>query len=799
MKTKANKLTAVGKWIIRRTIWIVVIVAVFIMGYWIRGALNPKSVTPRENTTATTVPQENKVQWWTCSMHPQIKLPKPGLCPKCNMELIPLESSGQQEQSLRELTVSESARKLMDIQTVPVERKFVTAEIRMVGKVDYDEIRLKYITSWIPGRLDRLYVDYTGVPVKKGDHMVYLYSPELLSAQEELIQAIQAAGKVEQSESSLMRKTAQATVAAAREKLRLWGLTPEQIAEIENRSEPSDHMTIYAPAGGIVVHKNAQEGMYVQTGTRIYTIADLSVVWVRLDAYESELMWLRYGQPVEFTTESYPGEVFTGTIAFIDPILDETTRTVKIRVNVPNADMRLKPGMFVRAVVRAQVATAGRVMDIALAGKWICPMHPDVIKDSAGDCDICGMPLVRTESLGYVGVTPRQADRPLVIPASAALITGTRAVVYVELPTEEKPTFEGREIVLGPRAGDYYLVRHGLQEGERVVTKGSFKLDAELQIQAKPSMMTPEGGGGGMHMHMGGQGSKAGAKMAAGAMPVALPEDFREALEFIITASADIQKAILSEDLPLIRSAYASLQKAVEAVDAVELTGHNALWWKEYSMLLGNDGVEGNNVKGLSDARRVARQLNEHITALKSKFGLAMNRTGAMRDQAKRPAPDVHFQQQFQKVLADYLSMAQALASDDPEEALAAAKQTEKDLQAVDMKLLAGDQHVLWMKQSPPLQKKLGDLLKETQIEPIRKQFAILSEQIAAILGQFNWTELTVLYELKCPMAFNNRGAVWLQDNKDTRNPYFGTTMLNCGKVIQTFAPQAMKGGRHGS
>jgi Cu(I)/Ag(I) efflux system membrane fusion protein len=321
--------------------------------------------------------------------------------------------------------------------------------------------------------------------------MVYLYSPELLSAQAELIQAAKSAAKVREGSSELINRSIVATLEAAREKMRLLGLTAEQISEIERSGKPEDHITIYSPIGGVVIHKNAIEGMYVETGTRIYTIADLSRVWVKLDAYESDMNWVRYGQEVEFETEAYPGEVFKGVISFIDPMLDAKTRTVKLRVNVENTKGKLKPEMFVRARVRAQVAEGGRVMDEAMAGKWICPMHPDVVKETAGACDICGMDLVTTESLGYVkaGV---EKGAPLVIPASAALITGERAVVYVKVPDVEKPTYQGREVVLGPRAGNYYIVKSGLSEGEIVVTKGNFKIDSALQIQAKPSMMNPK-------------------------------------------------------------------------------------------------------------------------------------------------------------------------------------------------------------------------------------------------------------------------------------------------------------------
>lgn len=274
-------------------------------------------------------------------MHPEVIRDKPGKCPKCGMDLIPLMIESAAGLGPRQLVISEDAAKLMEIQTSVVERKFVTAEIRMVGKVDYDETRVKNITAWVAGRIDRLFVDFTGITVNKGDHMVELYSPELISAQAELL--------------------LYSTKLLAREKLRLLGLTAEQIEQIEKTGKPVDHLTIRAPIGGVVIHKNATEGMYVDTGTPIYRVADLS---------------------------------------------------------------------------------------------------------------------------------------PLVIPVSAALVTGRkldRAVVYVKKPDTEKPTYEGREIVLGPRAGDYYIVKSGLAEGEIVVTNGNFKIDSAMQIQAKPSMMSPEG------------------------------------------------------------------------------------------------------------------------------------------------------------------------------------------------------------------------------------------------------------------------------------------------------------------
>lgn len=606
---------------------------------------------------------EKAAEVWTCSMHPQIKLPKPGKCPICAMDLIPVDTGDNDEGGLRELSVSENSAKLMAIETTPVERRFVTAQVRTVGKVDYDETRVSYITAWVPGRLDRLFVDYTGVPVKKGDHMVSLYSPELLSAQEELIQSVKTVERLAKNDNMIVRETAEATANAAREKIRLWGLTPEQIAGIEQSGKPDDHMTIYAPAGGIVIHKNAQEGMYVNTGMRIYTIADLSRVWVNLDAYESDLAWLRYGQVVTFTVESYPGETFSGLISFINPILNEATRTVKVRVNVSNEDGRLKPGMFVRAVVQADIATGGRIMAAALAGKWMCPMHPEVVKDEPAACDECGMPLVRAESLGYVGEKPVDDDKPLVIPVSAAMRTGRRAIVYVELPDRDKPTFEGREVELGPRASSFYLVYGGLQEGERVVTRGNFKIDAELQIRAKPSMMTAED-------------------------------------------------------------------------DA--------------------DGGEHMQHKGME-----------------------------MQSNAMRSSVDPEFKKQLGVVVDGYLVLQTALAKDDFQSAVQAAKSGIDALSGVNMGLVAGEDHVEWMKHSGQMKTLLAGVADSKDIESARKQFSLLSEQVGVMLKRFGISSGT-LYKIWCPMAFDNRGASWLQNSAEISNPYFGEVMLRCGEIKET-------------
>ena len=426
---------------------------------------------------------------WICSMHPQVRLPENSQCPICFMDLIPATDDGE-DLGPRTIAISESAMALAEIVTHAVERRSVAREIDMVGKIAFDETRVASITSWVAGRLDRLFVDYTGVTVRKGDHLVEIYSPVLYTAQQELLQAIRAQAELGPDALEFMLKSNARTVESAREKLRLHGLSVEQVAEIVANGKPNERVTVMAPMGGVVVHKEAVEGMYVKEGSHIYTIADLSKVWVLLNAYESDLAWLRYGQDVHFTVEAYPGEIFHGRVAFIDPVLDDRTRTVKVRLNVENTDGRLKPDMFVSATVDALLTSRGKVVDPNLEGIWMCPMHPEITSPGIAACDECGMDLAPAEELGFV-VAASQGES-LVIPHTAPLITGKRAVVYVRLPNTEKPTFEGREVTLGPRAGEWYIVRAGLFVGEQVVVHGNFKLDSELQIRAKFSMMNPD-------------------------------------------------------------------------------------------------------------------------------------------------------------------------------------------------------------------------------------------------------------------------------------------------------------------
>ena len=413
-------------------------------------------------------------------MHPQIRQSSPGSCPICGMHLVGVKVGVGVGDGPHRLSMNASSRALAEIQTTAVLRDFPEASVRMVGKLAYDETRVKSLTARFPARIDELYVNFVGIRVERGEHLAKVYSPALLMAQRELLTTYAT-----DPESALTR--------SVREKLRLWDLLPDQVDAIVASGVAVDHFILRSPIGGVVVSKKISEGDYVETGATLLRIVDLSELWLNLDAYESDLAWLRYGQRVTFTVEAFPGETFPGKIAFIEPEVNRKTRTVSVRVNVSNTDGRLKPGMFARGTVTARMAAGGRVHVPEIAGKWISPMHPEIVKDGPGQCDVCGMDLVPAEDLGYVDDAAE--NPPIVIPASAVLRTGKRAVVYLQRLDAERPTYEGREIVLGPRAGDFFVVHEGLEVGDRIVTKGAFKIDSALQIQAKPSMMNPEGGG----------------------------------------------------------------------------------------------------------------------------------------------------------------------------------------------------------------------------------------------------------------------------------------------------------------
>ncbi|MFH2050113.1 MAG: efflux RND transporter periplasmic adaptor subunit [bacterium] len=555
---------------------IIIVILAFSFGIMTSGENDSQATTQEEQDN-----NSNKVVW-TCSMHPQIRLPKPGKCPICFMDLIPLETGIGEDLGPRQLMMSESAKNLARIQTTSVRRAFTDTEIRMTGKLSYDETRLSFITAWTGGRLDKLYADFTGITVAKGEAMVQLYSPELFASQEELLQAIKVESLIT-DENSILKKTAKATIEAVEEKLRLAGLTDDQIEEIINGGNAADKITIYSPAGGVVTEIHAREGNYVKTGDQIYTIADLSSLWVILDAYEPDLTWLKKGQQLTFTTPSYPGKEFKGKIAFIDPVVDQKTRTTKIRAIVNNSDLSLKPDMFVSGVVKARLDMSG-------------------------------------------SIAKNNSDAPLLIPATAPLITGTRAVVYVELPSDEGVLFEGREIELGPRSGDFYIVKSGLEENDLVVTNGAFKLDSELQIQAKPSMMSPKGGvSTAVHQH----GQQTQGTMETMTMEsdnqsqndTAVTKELLLSLSPVYNAYFKVQMGLADDELETTTAAYALLEKEINGIDHSLFKGSAHKVWMDFSSVALEQIETGKSSTTLEEARQAFYHLSKAIIELHDKFG----------------------------------------------------------------------------------------------------------------------------------------------------------------------------------
>jgi Cu(I)/Ag(I) efflux system membrane fusion protein len=437
--TKTN-ITKAAPWI---ALPIVAAVAFGLGGWLLRGSEAPP---PGDETHAHDAAETT----WTCAMHPQIRQTEPGQCPICGMDLIPVDrSTAGDEHTASRVSLSERAKILARVRTAEVERLGSgRVERRLLGRVDYDERSLRTVTAWVGGRIDRLHVSTTGERVRRGQVIATLYSPEVYTAHQDLIQARQQFERLQGAATPSAGRAAEAALNASRDRLRLLGVPDGELRTMERADKPSERARIRTPFGGTVIERLATQGSYVETGSGLYRVANLSTLWVQLDAYESDLPLLKTGQNVSIRVEALPGEVFKGRVTFVDPVLNLNTRTARVRIEVKNQDRRLRPGMFVEASVQS---------------------------DGAGKA---------------------AQEAPLVVPATAPLFTGRRSVVYVELPDAEEPTYEARVVTLGPRMGDLYAVLSGLQEGERVVVHGAFAIDADLQIQGGNSMMTLPGDDG---------------------------------------------------------------------------------------------------------------------------------------------------------------------------------------------------------------------------------------------------------------------------------------------------------------
>lgn len=545
---------------------------------------------------------------WTCSMHPQIKQDKPGLCPICAMDLIPLATMQTSDENVdpNEIILSESAAKLASIETSIVSKGIPKKEIYLQGKVQVDERNMAELTARFGGRIEKLFVNYTGQNVNKGDKLATIYSPGLVTAQRELLEAI----STKESRPSLY--------AAAKGKLKLWDLTDEQIQSIEEKGETQMYFDVLSPISGTVSMRHVTLGDYVKEGTALFKVVDLSKIWVMFDAYESDLLWIKLGDKINFTINALPGNNFDAKVSFIDPFINGQTRIAKVRVELANPKMALKPEMFTKGILKSKIA---------------------------------------------------EASNQILIPKSALLWTGKRAVVYVKVPNRETPSFLFREIVLGPEAGSFYVVAEGLEVGEEIATNGVFKIDAASQLQGLQSMMNPDGG-----------------KIS---------------------------------------------------------TGHN-------------HGVDDKS-SNLSEPSNMA-----------------------MPDKQVDVSPE--FQQQLTNAYKIYLDLKDAFVTSDAKEVRKKASKFSNALKLVNMSLLKGDTHMIWINQLDILNKNIDSIGKSTDIKEQREYFVNFNLSFYKTMKTFGLSNITSYYQY-CPMANSDKGAYWFSDTKEIRNPYFGDEMLTCGEV----------------
>lgn len=377
-------------------------------------------------------------QLYTCSMHPFIIKDKPGSCPICGMELIKKIDNAaadgstqtpeqkQQAEMLGHVSMSANQRIMANVATVEAKQGTLNKEINAVGIVQYDQSRQAKVTAWIAGRIDKLNVSTVGAYVSKDKPVAEVYSPDLLATQQEYLLAVKSREQLKNSTIPSISQNGDGLVSSAKQRLMLFGVKESQIADLEKAGKPIIRLPIYTPLSGIVIEKMVQQGQYVNTGEVLFNIADLSRVWVEIDVFENEVPYVRVGQQVEIRSAVEHGAAFNGRISFVYPFHDPKTHTVKARVEMPNPGHRLKPDMFVNAIIR--------------------------------------VPLVKG----------------IVVPVTAVIDTGKRQLVWVEA---SPGMFEPREVQAGERIDDRVQILSGIKAGDKVAVSGSYLIDSESQLK----------------------------------------------------------------------------------------------------------------------------------------------------------------------------------------------------------------------------------------------------------------------------------------------------------------------------
>lgn len=459
---------------------------------------------------------------WTCSMHPHIRMDQPGKCPICGMDLIPLVQTGTSQQIDPDaIQLTREAVALANVLTTKVSKQTAVREVRLYGKVKADERRFQSQVSQLTGRIEKLHVNFTGEQVSLGQKLAEIYSPELVTAQQELLET----SKTKQSHPELYE--------ASKEKLRQWKLTDNQIESIENSGTIIGNFEVLSTTSGTVSSRKVNSGDYVSRGMVLFDIADLSNVWILFDAYETDLPFINKGEKMKFTIQAVPGTEFAGNIAFIDPVIDPVTRVARVRVEAPNIGGKLKPEMFATGIVFSKL---------------------------------------------------QEYRNSIVIPKSAVLWTGKRSIVYVKDPGAEEPVFKLREIGLGPMLGDSYVVTDGLAEGEEIVTHGTFSVDAAAQLEGKLSMMNTEGGetgsmpgmdltGDDMKSGSDGKNSKMNNNTAMASSENKINMDFVMQLNKIYDRYIILKNAFVESDVSRVKKAAGEERQSIDDTDMNLISG----------------------------------------------------------------------------------------------------------------------------------------------------------------------------------------------------------------------------------